>query len=226
MRVFVAFGYRPEERWVRDLVLPILDALEIAVVDGQETRGKPIDQEVRQRIASADAVLGFLLRREKNPDGSWTTSEYVRQELEIGLGQSKDVIQVVESDVPSPGGFFQGLQRLSYDASARDEFLVQLTKHLREWVQGTVFVRLAPAALVNALAATASGHACSYEILHQGRVERSATTTIVAMGGGLYVKLAGFRPERYVNLTIDVNGKRWSKQGVPQTFSFVTIELS
>jgi hypothetical protein len=226
MRVFVAYGYTDGERWVEELVLPILDALDITRIDGREIRGKPIDAAVRTRIGSADALIGFLLRRHQNPDRSWATSDYVRQEIEIALGQDKDVIQVVETGVPSPGGMLKGLQRLPYDASARDQFLVRLTAHFRDSVQGTVFVRLAPGALVTAIAQSGPPQSCDYEITHEGSVERTSRVSIVPQGGGLYVKLTGFRPGRHANLRIDAGGRRWSCEGVTYTQPFVTMKLT
>jgi hypothetical protein len=230
MRVFLAFGYQSHESWVWEQVRPILEAFDITVDSGRELRGKPIDDEVRRLIKGSDAVVGFLLRRSRNYDlVSWTTSDYVRQEIEIGLAEGKSVIQVVERGVPAPGGFLDRLQRLPYRSKARDAFLVEFTSHIRAWVQGAVFVRLTPQALLDDIdAAGDPTPSCDYEIMdHDGNpvLDKPQKVRILTMGGSLVVKLTGFRPGCYADLAIMANGRRWRCKGVGYTQPSVTMQL-
>jgi hypothetical protein len=227
MRVFVAFGYRREERWVRELVVPILTSLDISIESGTELPGRAIGPEIRRRIERSTAVIGFLLRRQKLPDGKWTTSDWVRQEIEAGLGLNKDVVQVVEKGVRPPGGQLPNLQRLTYDPRARDAFLVDFTRHIRDWIRGVVFVRLEPHQLTNALNRPGAerDRFCEYQIISDGQVARNARAEVLGLGGGLYVKLTGFSPGSHANLTIAVGGQRWFCRGVPHTQPFVPMQL-
>ena len=78
MRVFVAYGYLPAEEWVRHYVVPILQTLDIEVVDGREIPGERITDAVVRRIEGVDALIGFLLRRQKLPGNkAWTASQWV-----------------------------------------------------------------------------------------------------------------------------------------------------
>jgi hypothetical protein len=228
MRVFVAYGYQPHELWVRALVLPMLSDLGVHTIDGQEILGKLIDVALRESIGTADALIGFLQKRTQNPDGSWAPSDYVRQEIEIANGRGLGVIQVVETGVSPPGGMLGGLQRLAYDEATRDQFLVRLTHHVREWIQGEVYLRLTPPALVRDIEKDdlrAPGP-CEYEIMHDGKVERKGQAPILPLGGGMYVKLLGFRPGTYANLKILANRRRWSTSGVPHSQPFMSVELA
>ena len=227
MRVFVAYGYTAPELWVRDFVLPVLQALEIDVLDGQEIVGERIDDEVHRRIESADALIGFLQRRDRYADDTWDSSQYVKDEIGHAIDKQKPVVQVVETGVRDPGGTRQGRQLLRYDAAARDRFLVELTKHVREWIQGVVSVRLAPDALIRELDLIGpdSLPACSFKIRHLSHVEREGQVPITGEGGGLYVRLVGFRPGRVVELSIQTTGRRWWCRGIRYTNPFVTMHL-
>lgn len=228
MRVFVAYGYLPRELWVCELAIPILCDLGVRVLGGEEIPGKPIDAVVRESIESADALIGFLLRRRPNPDGSWAPSEYVRQEIEIANGLGLSVVQVVETGVTPPGGMLASMQRLAYDEATRDAFLVRLAHHIREWTEGEVFIRLTPPALVRDLETNGIGATgrCEYEILQDGRVDRQGKAPILLLGGGMYVKLLGFRPGTYANLRIQANHRRWSTLGVPYSQPFITVQMT
>jgi hypothetical protein len=228
MRVFVAYGYTSDEDWVREFVIPVLQALEIEIIHGREIVGEDVTREVLQRIGSADALIGFLQKRTPYADGSWDSSPYVKQEIDAALALGKPVVRVIESGVKDPGGMLQGLQRLRYDPAARDRFLVDLTDHLRTWIQGVVSVRLAPDALVRELEGMGpdAKRTCRYKIRHRSHVEREGEADIVGEGGGLYVRLVGFRPDRSADLSIHTGQRTWWCQGVLHTHPFVTVHLN
>ena len=95
----------------------------------------------------------------------------------------------------------QGRQSLRYDPAERDRFLVALTNHLRTWIQGVVSVRLAqtPGDELDRMGPQ-SKRACHYRIRHESHVERQGQVDIIGEGGGLYVRLVGFRPGRSAEL--------------------------
>src|SRR6188768_829656 len=120
MRVFVGYHYDHRQLWIPKLVVPMLECLGIHVVDGKHLPSGPVDGELKERIETCDALIGFLTRDK----GSWlkrrTPSDYVRQELEYAWGQSKHVIAIVEDGVERPAGFLAGYQRLEYRDDSRD----------------------------------------------------------------------------------------------------------
>ena len=227
MRVFVSFGFLPEEAWVEQLAVPLLQHLGLNVIEGKEIPGE-IDATIRRRIHSCDALIGFLLRRGKRErDGSWSASDYVRQEIEIALAGEKDVILVVEHGVKAPRGFLQQRQRLDYRAPNRDVLLLALARHLREWIDGEVKVRLSPDTLVQALEGEVyAGKArCRYRVLDGGRTVRESVADIVPEGGGLFTKLLGFRPRTQAQIRVGVNGVEWASTFESHASPFTSIEL-
>ena len=228
MRIFVAFGYLKHELWVRKLVLPIIRNLGVDVIDGEEIAGKPINNELEKRIESCDAMIAFFLRREKKPDGTWSSSDYVRDEMSLGFRFNLPVIPVVETGVAPLAGFAKALQHLPYDSKKHDSFLVQLTTWVRGLVEGEMYLRLAPDRLVAEIdrASSYSKPECRYEILDKGHTVVSSTAPILGMGGGLYVKLIGFRPGTYATISIQLGPNVWRQRGVPYAQPFVTVELA
>jgi hypothetical protein len=182
---------------------------------------------VRRRITSTDGLIGFLLRREEQRDGSWSTSDYVGQEIQFALAHRRQVIPVLEDGVPRPGGFLQHLQFLPYRADERDRFLLALAGHVREWVQGEVKIRLGPKELLDDLARDLQRHAavCHYRVMHDYRTEREGTAEILAEGGGMFTKLLGFGPGRLVELKITAAGSDWASTLLPHTQPFADVLL-
>ena len=231
MRVFVAYGYEPEELWVRRLVIPMLVNVGLEVIDGEEIFGAEINPALRRRIESADALIGFLLQRHKNPknpDGTFRPSVYVEQEINVAVGLDKAVIQVVQDGVSPVSGMLQGTQHLNYSESAQADFLVTLLRHVRDLIEGEVYIRLGPQRLVSDIAAQGLSGAkpCTYDVLHQGHVIRRGTSRVFGMGGSLCIKLVGFREGHSANLEIEAKGVRWSRIGVDHSNPLISVELS
>lgn len=171
MRVFVAYGYSAAEDWVRELVIPVLEALDIEVIDGRQIAGVPIDEDVLRRIESADALIGFLQKRKP------VRRRHLGREP---LRQAGDRHRA---------GAQEGRR-------ARHRGRRQHAKRM-----------------------------CHYTIRHFSRVERQGEVDITGLGGGLYVRLIGFRPGRSADLSIQTLERTWWCQGVLHTHPFVTVEL-
>ena len=230
MRVFVAFGYTRDELWVKNLVIPMLTNLGIEVLTGEHLPGKPISDEVVRLIQSSDALIGFLLKRVKNPDGGWTSSDYVRREIRIAFDHGKMVTQVVEDGI-APVLLPDDIQRLTYDPSVQAAFLVRLVRHFRDWIRGEVNLQLAPPDLVReldyeAVRGTAAANPCEYSIFHQNQLESKGRSAVFGVGGSLCVKLIGFLEGRSANVTIDVNGKQWIVLRVPREQVVASLEMA
>jgi len=207
----------------------MLGNLGITVVDGREISGKFIDSEILNRIASSDAVIAFLLRRGKRRSrgSGYEASDYVRQEINVAIGQAKDCIQVVEKGVRPVAGIAKQLQILPYDRRGRDELLAALVRHLRTWSAGEVKIRLGPQSLVQAIENNVykSKVVCKYTIVHENREERQADARIFAEGGGLFTKLIGFRPGTQAQIQIEVEGVQWTSALTAHSQPFAQVDL-
>ena len=125
----------------------------------------------------------------------------------------------------APGGELPEYQRLVYDSGARDQFLVKLTTHIRNWVQGVMLVRL-DGDLEQALGQMHTGlPSCEYAVRHQSQLEKAGRAPVVSMDNHFYVKLVGFQPGRFADLAIQIGSARWWCSGVRHHDPSVTMTL-
>jgi len=147
MKVFVAFGYNERDKWIPDIVIPILQAFEIEVETGEEMPGKNIPEEVRERIINSDALLAFLTRLEESGNLTDHTHQWVMDEVTLAFGAKlKLIVEVRENGVVIPSGVSQSQNRqfLKYNAEERDKFLIELVKVARGWSDSTLRIMLFP----------------------------------------------------------------------------------
>jgi hypothetical protein len=142
MKVFVAFGYNERDRWIPEMVFPILEAFGIEVVTGEEMPGNIISVEVIKRIKNSDALIGFLTRRDDLDNENYSTHPWVINEVALALGADCKVIEVREDGVINLLPLTQDRQYLFYNEAQRDKFLVELVKAISQW--GTVGIKLLP----------------------------------------------------------------------------------
>jgi hypothetical protein len=64
MKIFVAYGYNDRDRWIPDLVFPIIRAFDDEVITGEELQGEQITDAVRRKIQQSDALIAFATIRE------------------------------------------------------------------------------------------------------------------------------------------------------------------
>ena len=142
MRIFVAFAFRKEDRWISELVFPLITAFGHTVVTGEDLAGagQGITDEVKDRIHSCDALIGFTTRRvdeiteQTEVAGRWPTHRWVQDELLYASASSKiPVVEVREAGVRDESGMLEDLQRINYEATARDSCLVNIAKVVGWW---------------------------------------------------------------------------------------------
>jgi prophage antirepressor-like protein len=95
MRIFVAYGYNERDRWVEELVFPVIRAFGDEVVTGEELQGEQITDAVIAKIRSSDALIGFLTRRDQiGSSDRWTTHRWVTDEISQAVAQRIFVAEV------------------------------------------------------------------------------------------------------------------------------------
>lgn len=225
MRVFVAFGYQPEEKELADQVLAVLEHLGVTIEDGREIGGA-IDDEVRRRIRSCDGLVGLLTRRALRGDNRYDASAYVRQEIEIALAAhpGKLVAQVVEERVVEVDGLGAAHQRIYFRRDATADLLVKLGRHVRQWVRGEIVIRILPDDLARDLA-RAGGGQCHYRIYEKSTEIWSSQAQIMNDGGGMFTTLLRFVPGTRAKMEIELNGARWASNLTLHTDPFSQITL-
>src|SRR5687768_17011348 len=105
MKLFVAYAFAPRDRWIPEMVFPILDAIGVQVDTGEVAHGAPLSSVVREKIKQADGLLAFATRREALENGQWTTHRLVVEELAHAHALGLQLLEVRETEVEDQGGF-------------------------------------------------------------------------------------------------------------------------
>jgi len=117
MKVFIGFGYNDNDKWIDQLVIPLVEALGCEVVTGEVMQGEQLSDGVIERISDSDACIGFLTKRgkEANQDGTFPTHRWVIEELTTGLNKGKPIFEIREKGVDAQKRIIGDRQRLDFD---------------------------------------------------------------------------------------------------------------
>lgn len=130
MKIFVGFGYNQRDGWIEQLVFPLLEALDFAVVHGKDLHGQVLKPQVQDRIRQSDVVVGFLTQRDGQGDADFTSHIWVRDELVYAEAQNKPILPVREDGVMVPDGLLGNIGYISLDQKDRLACVVELVKAL------------------------------------------------------------------------------------------------
>ena len=233
MKVFVAYGYNDRDKWIPEMVFPILMAFGIEVVTGEDIAGDIISEEVRERIRSSDALLGFLTRRDDLGNGTYSTHQWVRDEIAQALGANRKFIEVWETGLNIPPGATQDRQHLKYDATQRDKFLVDLVKAISGW--GILRVRLLPSDFcdaINSLIMNGTNIVCQYRFLNGSQQSKWYTGSLFSLASGVVVidvdtsGLPNRRDNVFIQVSAQAHGNIWSSRYEQLDLLSVTMQFT
>jgi hypothetical protein len=133
MKIFVAYGYNDRDKWIKDLVFPIIEAFGSEVEKGETTYDGSIPESVSNKIQRSDALIAFTTRRTTQDNVVWQTHRWVIEELAAAFALKKRTVEVRETGVDGQGGLTQANQRIEYDEKTRDNCLVRIVEAIGAW---------------------------------------------------------------------------------------------
>jgi hypothetical protein len=213
MKIFVAYGYNERDKWIKEMVFPVIEAFGSEVEAGEMTYETSIPESVKNKIRRSDALIAFTTRRTTQEDVIWQTHRWVVEELAAAAVLEKKTVEVREKGVEQQGGFTQANQRIEFDETARDKCLVDIVKALGVW-HSTDFVQvqLLPEGVANddLRPLLDQGLTCHY-VTRVGSYDDQPVQAVVAgIKGGLFVYVR--KPERdaLVRINLRHGGRVWS----------------
>ena len=217
MKIFVAFGYNARDRWIPDMVFPIIRAFGDEVVSGEEIPGEQITDAVIREIRQSHALLAFTTRRDKIGDTRWTTHRWVTDELSQALSPpALRVAEIRETGVDDQGGIAGDRQRITYNEAERDKCLVELVKTLGKWhASETIELKLMPDECIQAVRPLLRnpGLRCTYQILDRnGAMSDPIPAQILPITGGLFVRARDVPSMSFIQIRVEYAGKAWSSE--------------
>jgi hypothetical protein len=212
MKVFVGYGYNDRDKWIEEMIFPIIRAFGDDVVDGKVMPGEQIAEGVKERILRADVVLGFATRRIDPATGQLgqLTHRWVIQEIAIAFGAPNPppMLEIREKEGDPQVGIVVGAQYLVYDPEHRDQFLVDFVKNfaaLRERA-GRFELHLMPDEFMKAVAPKLADRnlSCTYQLMTEGTWEegREISTKIIRIKGGLFIRTGTIPRNSYIRLKV------------------------
>lgn len=214
MKIFVAYGYNERDKWIPNLVFPIIKAFGDEVVTGEELQGEQITDAVIREIKQSDALMAFVTRRQKIDKVRWTTHRWVTDEISNALAFSLPVVEIREVGVDEQGGIVGDRQRIIYNESDRDKCLVEIVKTLGRWHSSdSVEMQLLPEGCVQAIRPLLRNPSlrCTYKILDysSGTQGSEIPTPILPKEGGLFVRAQNVPRRSYIQIRVECSGKSW-----------------
>ncbi len=216
MKIFVAFGYNERDKWIPNLVFPIIKAFGDEVVSGEEVQGEQITDAVVREIRQSNALMAFVTRRDKINENRWTTHRWVTDELSNALAFKIPVAEIRETGVDEQGGIAGDRQRIIYNESERDKCLVDIVKTIGKWhLSETVELKLLPNECIQAVRPHLRDPnlRCTYQILERnGTMGDVMPATILPITGGLFVRANNVPPMSFIQIRVEGAGKSWSSE--------------
>ncbi len=215
MKIFVGYGFNERDKWIEDMVFPIIMAFGDQVITGMELGGEQITDAIRDKIKQSDALIGFTTRR-GNPyaDNNWQTHRWVTDEMTVALSNEIPLIEVREEGVDNQGGILGDRQRIIYKEKERDRCLVELAKTIGRWHrESKIKLKLLPESCVQELIPIhrKKDLKCTYRLLIGGEEGEEIAAKILPIGaGGLFVIARNVPSEALIQIHIEYQGMHWT----------------
>lgn len=215
MKIFVAYGYNERDKWIRDLVFPVIEAFGAEVETGETTYDGSIPDSVKNKIRRSDALIAFTTRRASPGNTVGLTHRWVIEELAFAAGlenPKKKTVEVRETGVDGQGGMTQANQRIEYDENARDKCLVEIVKAVGVWQSNNlVRVQLLPEGIREDLRPLLKdgGLTCKYRVKIGNFTDEDIPTKIEKITGGLFIDVPQPKSNELIQISIRYGSRVW-----------------
>jgi hypothetical protein len=221
MKLFVAFRYTEQDKWIKELVIPLIETLDIGVLTGENIHGQIIVEEVREMIKKSDAMIAFIT-------SSWAEHPWVRDELVTALAAKIPSLEIKDQTLVNLGGIADGRQRLEFDIDKKEILLVQLAKVLSGWKKqhSTRSLLLLPDEVMTAARPhLRSGQLkCMYQFRDGNEESPLYETTPFRLPQALAVDIKNI-PSENALVQLTIQGPAFSYSCGYQAFGFIPINL-
>lgn len=224
-KVFLAFAFRPEDRDLVANVETLLESYGVMVVTGDRVGGNQITPAVKTRIDDSDGLIALLTRRDQKADGTWTTHDWVKYELQHGRDQGKPAIALVEDGVEISGPYGEH-ERITLSREKPLDAFLSIAETIGLWKREGgrhLKVQILPEALASSLGSGTSNTRCRYRLCYRGTFTAWKEVEPVLEPGGTFLYLQGVCDEHMIQIEVFEQNKSWRS---PATSQWMQVKLN
>jgi hypothetical protein len=148
--VFLSYHYDEPNTRIARQIEDLLESHTLRATTGDVLGGGALTEEIKRQINEADALIALLTRNQQLANGSWTTHEYVKTELQHARGAEKPAIALVEQGVDVTG-LYKENEYIPYAPADVLPAFLKLSRTIWRWKNRagrTVKLQLLPEAVV------------------------------------------------------------------------------
>jgi hypothetical protein len=225
IRIFLAYSFQDADKELVNYVEQILASHGLERPRNDRLGGEAITRAVQKLIDDSDALIALLTRRDKKANGSWTTHDWVKDELTYARSsRNKKAIALIENGV-EVGGMNFDHEHVELDRARPHLALLALSDTIGQWnraIGRTVKIQLMPPRVADKLGNGEGALECRHRLNLSGQVSEWQTVTPSPETGGTFVYVAGVQEGHLIQLQVRQQHKVWESV---MTSQWMQVEL-
>jgi hypothetical protein len=219
MKVFLGFAYRDADKDLAGYCDQLLASQFAQTVTGEKLGGDALTPAVQQRIEACAALVGLLTQRDLKANGTYTTHQWVIDEIAYARAKGKRAIAMVETGVDI-GGMYQAHEFIQLDRANPLPAFLKLSETVGEWKRAlgrTIKVQILPQLLARKVGSGEARIRCSHRLWSKGKTSQWTSVTPVPEGGGTFAWVEGVGDDDLIQLRIEGVGRQpWQSVATSQ----------
>jgi hypothetical protein len=223
-RLFLSFSFNEQDRALAAQIDRLLASHDLQVVTGARLGGAALTPAIQQKIEQCDGLVALLTRRDQLVDGSWTTSDWLRDELNYARARGKQAIALLEEGV-NVGGAYGENERIPFQRESLLDACLTLSETVSLWKRQAGRqrkVQILPTTLAQQAALAKGDVQCECRFLIEGETTAWSKVTPILEQGGTYLYINGVQDEAMIQLSIKIGQAEWLSGATNQ---WLAVEL-
>jgi len=224
-KIFLSYTYRPHPDHATDLerlrrcVVRAVEAMGLRIVDGVDVGGRDLDEALKARIESADALIA-LQTPQSDLAGNIVSPDFVVSEFQYAEGRRKPTFRVLHEQL-KVRGLGSGNEHAAYAPGKELDVILKLMNTIAVWRQEygrDARVRIEPQDLAVRYDEM-QGDRCEFQLISAtGQFRDFERANLQLAPGAAYVRLPGIRNGDTVRLRVTQDGRRWQSRDAIDPF--------
>jgi hypothetical protein len=223
-RVFLSYSFRPEDRDLVHDVEQLLVSHDLNVHNGRRLGGGQLTQEIMNRIATCDALVALVTRRDPLQAGGFTSSQWVLDEFAYARSTNKKAIAMVEDQVQVAGAWASH-ERIDLDRATALPAFLRLSDTIGEWKRSsgrTLKIQVHPPEVAQGLWKF-KGASCKYRLVSGGQAGAWIPVVPIPEPGATSIWITGVQDDDLIQLSVELPKSKWES---PAASQWMPIELT